>query len=134
MCDLHTRATILWRRAEAGRRAWGPHLSASAHPSAPPLCRQAVATQGGWAMEPRADRLLRGGALPLLHAPQGAAPAAACRRRAAQRVHGAAATRRARAVRQAYTAVPGQERRPGRDYLGGEDDRAAAAGAPRTSK
>ena len=40
----------------------------------------------------------------------------------------------ARAVRQAYTAVPGQERRPGSYHLRGENDRAATAGAPRASR
>ena len=110
-------------------------------PSAPPLCRQAVETQGGWAVEPRADGLLRGGALPLLHPAQGAAPAPARRHRAVRGVRGAApagrgerAVRRlvvalaARAVRQAHPTLPGQERRPGHDDLRGEDRRAAAAG------
>ena len=73
-------------------------------------------------MEPRAHWLLRGGSLPLLHAAQGAAPAAARCHRAVRRVRGATAACRgerdvrwlvgtltARAVRQAYTAVPGQE-------------------------
>ena len=157
----------LWRRTEAGRRAWAPHLSAPPlctapphhssapplrtapmhRPFAPPLCRQAVETEGGRAMEPRAHRLLRGGSLPLLHAAQGAAPAAARSHRAVQGVRCATAARRgqrdvrrlvgaltARAVRRAYTAVPGQEWRPGSDNLRGENDRAATAGAPRASR
>ena len=110
-------------------------------PSAPPLGRQAVATQGGGAVEPRAHGLLRGGALPLLHATQGAAPAPARRHRAVRGVCGAPPARRgeravrrlvgaraARAVRQAHQALRGQERRPGDDDLRGEDRRAAAAG------
>ena len=110
-------------------------------PSAPPLGRQAVAPQGGWAVEPRANGLLRGGALPLLHAAQGAAPAPARRHRAVRGVRGAPRARRgeravrrlvgaraARAVRQAHQALRGQERRPGDDDLRGEDRRAAAAG------
>ena len=98
-------------------------------------------------MEPRAHRLLRAGSLPLLHAAQGAAPAAARSHRAVQGVRCATAARRgqrdvrrlvgaltARAVRRAYTAVPGQERRPGSYHLRGENDRAETAGAPRASR